>query len=236
MNVNAQDNSLHRARLRRGMSLSDIAIRTLLSPRIVQKLDEGRFAELPGGVYARSYVRAFATVVGLEPEHVVQELADRLPPAEDPIPALRDVTRLQTPEWLRDLETCSAMLRSRLASSAASLRSRITPRQRSWPEWKVRLIASAFDAAILIACLAGLTALTARVAGVTLVEVLIAAPVPIGIVWAAIVGTYIGIFDYLARMTPGRFVSLRVRGSHPSNIPGAMIAIPELERMRAHGH
>ena len=82
------DNPLHLARVQRGMGLSQLAARTLLSGPIIDKIDEGRFAELPGGLYARSYIRAFASAVGLDPEEAVRELAERLPPAQDPFSCL----------------------------------------------------------------------------------------------------------------------------------------------------
>lgn len=81
---------LHRARVERGINLSDLAARTRLSPRVVQRIDEGRFAELPAGVYARSYVRAFASEVGLDPDGVVQDLLPELPTVDDPLDGLRD--------------------------------------------------------------------------------------------------------------------------------------------------
>lgn len=84
---------LHRARIERGIDLTDLAARTRLSPHIVKKIDEGRFAELPPGVYARAYVRAFADAVGLEPVAMLQELEDVLPRADDPLDGLRQTVR-----------------------------------------------------------------------------------------------------------------------------------------------
>ena len=56
-------------------------------------LDEGRFAELPGGLYARGYVRAYAVAVGLDPDRAVDELSPQLPIAEDPIPRMLAIAR-----------------------------------------------------------------------------------------------------------------------------------------------
>ena len=79
-------NPLHQARVMGGIRLSEVAARTCLSPRIVRLIDSGEFDRLPGGLYARSmHVRAFADVVGLNPESAVRELSERLPPDEDPI-------------------------------------------------------------------------------------------------------------------------------------------------------
>jgi hypothetical protein len=72
-------NPLHGARVQQGVSLQDIARSTRLSPRIVKALDSGRFEQLPAGVYARSYVRAFAAAVGLDADATLTALSDELP-------------------------------------------------------------------------------------------------------------------------------------------------------------
>lgn len=82
---------LHRARLASGLSLEDLLGRTALSVGVLRKIDEGRFDELPPGLYARSYVRTFAVEVGVEPEVALQNLEPVLPAAPDPLPALREV-------------------------------------------------------------------------------------------------------------------------------------------------
>jgi hypothetical protein len=85
------EHALHRHRVDRGLSLEQIVGSSLLPASIVRKIDEGRFEELPAGIYARSYVRAFATAVGIEPDRAVAELAERLPEAPDPFPVLREL-------------------------------------------------------------------------------------------------------------------------------------------------
>ena len=82
---------LHEARLARQLTLADLGARTALSPGVLKRIDTGRFEELPGGLYARSYVRAFAAEVGVDPAEALNALEDLLPAAEDPLPVLRDV-------------------------------------------------------------------------------------------------------------------------------------------------
>jgi hypothetical protein len=113
-----EDNPIRRARVARGISLSEVTARTFLSPRVVQKIDEGMFEQLPGGLYARSYVRTFAALVGLDPDEVVETLIDRLPPAEDPIPVLRqNLDALSACQfemwdnWLRAARACGQAVR-----------------------------------------------------------------------------------------------------------------------------
>ncbi len=89
------DHPLHRGRVEKGLSLSQIAESTRLSPLIVSKIDQGRFEELPAGVYARSYVRAFAAAVGVDPGRALDEVAGLLPPAPDPFPVIREIKEVK---------------------------------------------------------------------------------------------------------------------------------------------
>lgn len=53
-------------RQRKGISLREIADRTKISLRFLQAIEEGDFKTLPGGIYDRSYIRQYASAVGLE--------------------------------------------------------------------------------------------------------------------------------------------------------------------------
>ena len=79
---------LYHARVNSHLTLEQIGVRTALSPTVLRDLDEGRFERLPSGLYARSYVRAFAVAVGLDPENALAELEHLLPGAPDPVPVL----------------------------------------------------------------------------------------------------------------------------------------------------
>ena len=81
---------LHQARLARRLTLAELSSRTALSSAVLQKIDAGRFEELPAGVYARSYVRTFALEVGLDPGSTLNTLEALLPVAHDPFPALQE--------------------------------------------------------------------------------------------------------------------------------------------------
>lgn len=77
---------LRKARLAAGLGLADIEQRTRISPSILRLIDEGRFDRLPAGIYARAYIRAYASAVGLEPEDVLRALEPALPPAAELVP------------------------------------------------------------------------------------------------------------------------------------------------------
>ncbi len=87
---------LYHARISSHLSLEQIGLRTALSPSVLRNIDEGRFHLLPSGLYARSYVRAFAGAVGLDPEAALAEVESFLPGAPDPL-ALLSETKGSTP-------------------------------------------------------------------------------------------------------------------------------------------
>jgi hypothetical protein len=81
-----------------GLSLDEVAQRTRLSPRVVRALDEGRFDDLPAGLYARSYARAFGAAVAADAETVEQQLIPLLPDVEDAVEAVRSALPIPAPE------------------------------------------------------------------------------------------------------------------------------------------
>lgn len=83
------ESCLHQARVDSNLDLEALGARTSLSPAVLRKLDEGRFEELPAGLYARSYVKSFAAEVGLDPEAVLRNVEHLLPDAPDPLSVLR---------------------------------------------------------------------------------------------------------------------------------------------------
>jgi hypothetical protein len=93
---------LYHARITSHLTLEQIGVRTALSPTVLRHIDGGKFELLPSGVYARSYVRAFAAEVGLDPEAALAELEDLLPGAPDPVPALNAI-RPDPAEWVGQL-------------------------------------------------------------------------------------------------------------------------------------
>lgn len=176
-------NPLLRARLRRGLSLTDVGARTRLSARVLQVLDEGRFGELPGGLYARGYVRAYALAVDLDPDQTVDELSPQLPIAEDPIPRMLAIARTEDPAWLITLENARASAGTWLENLTARLRAQV-PSGHS-------LRSAAIDGSILVALQAILTAVTAWMCGVHVQLLLTSAGAALAAVWGLQVGVYL---------------------------------------------
>ncbi len=59
---------LRRAREQRGVSLQDLAVTTKISARVLEALERNDPSKLPGGIFSRAFVRAYAREVGLDPD------------------------------------------------------------------------------------------------------------------------------------------------------------------------
>jgi cytoskeleton protein RodZ len=73
--------ALRLAREKRGLTISQVAEHTKLSPYAIGKLENGKLSALPGGIYLRATVRAYARFVGLDPEDAVRDLVIAYPAA-----------------------------------------------------------------------------------------------------------------------------------------------------------
>jgi transcriptional regulator with XRE-family HTH domain len=74
--------NLRRLRVQRGISLERIAATTKISPDLWAGLERNDFSRWPTGIYARSYVRAYAQELGSDPDATVDQFC-RLFPAGD---------------------------------------------------------------------------------------------------------------------------------------------------------
>src|SRR5690242_15680278 len=77
--------TLRRARLQRNLELNRIADELKISASMLKAIEEERFDKLPGGVFARSFVRQYARLLELNEDEIIGELKHVLqPPAEMP--------------------------------------------------------------------------------------------------------------------------------------------------------
>ena len=60
-------------REKRNISLDKIAAETRISLRYLQSIEEGRFKDLPGGVYNRAFIKAYCESLNLDPEQVLKQ-------------------------------------------------------------------------------------------------------------------------------------------------------------------
>jgi cytoskeleton protein RodZ len=72
--------TLRRERQRRNLELSKIAAELKISTRFLEAIEREDFAKLPGGVFTKSFVRQYATVLGLDAEELVAEVGRLIEP------------------------------------------------------------------------------------------------------------------------------------------------------------
>src|SRR5436190_12318049 len=70
---------LRAARERRGVSLRQIAARTKISVGLLEALERNDISRLPGGIFSRAFVRAYAIEIGLDPEEAIDEFVAQFP-------------------------------------------------------------------------------------------------------------------------------------------------------------
>ncbi len=68
---------LRLAREQRGISLRQISAATKISIAALEALERNDLSRLPGGIFSRSFVRSYASEVGLDPDETVHEFLDR---------------------------------------------------------------------------------------------------------------------------------------------------------------
>ena len=64
---------LRQAREARGISLREVAASTKISITALEGLERNDFMRIPGGIFRRAFIRAYALQVGLDPETTVKE-------------------------------------------------------------------------------------------------------------------------------------------------------------------
>src|SRR5262245_51603142 len=70
---------LREARERKGVSLREIANATKISVRALEALEKNDISHLPGGIFSRSFVRAYAAEAGLDPDETVDDFVRQFP-------------------------------------------------------------------------------------------------------------------------------------------------------------
>ena len=83
---------LREAREAKGVSLRDLSGTTKISMTVLQALEANNVAHVPGGIFGRSFVRAYAEEVGLDPEATVAAFVETLPGKGNREPARASVS------------------------------------------------------------------------------------------------------------------------------------------------
>lgn len=85
-------------REKRKISLDQISSSTKIGTRMLQALEEEKFSQLPGGIFNKGFVRAYARVVGLDEDQTVADYlqASGEGPTPKSDPAMRDAPSRDT--------------------------------------------------------------------------------------------------------------------------------------------
>jgi cytoskeleton protein RodZ len=75
--------TLRRERIKRNLQLEQISKELKISPRFLEAIEDERFEKLPGGVFARAFVRQYGRLLGLNEDELASQLDQVLEPAID---------------------------------------------------------------------------------------------------------------------------------------------------------
>jgi len=64
---------LKKEREQRGITLDDIALTTKIGTRLLRALEEEKFEQLPGGIFNKGFVRAYARHVGIDEDQAIAD-------------------------------------------------------------------------------------------------------------------------------------------------------------------
>ena len=76
---------LRRERERRQIALSTVAAQTKILPALLKGLERDDVSRWPCGIYRRSFIRAYAEAIGVDPDPVVDEFDERFPDPARPV-------------------------------------------------------------------------------------------------------------------------------------------------------
>jgi cytoskeleton protein RodZ len=93
---------LRRAREARGVTLRRIADVTRISVRALEAVERNDFSRLPGGIFTRAFVRAYAIEAGLDPDATVRQFLAQCPTdvAAVPVGTPECIDGPRRPTWL----------------------------------------------------------------------------------------------------------------------------------------
>jgi cytoskeletal protein RodZ len=80
------------------VTLDQVIERTKISRRFLEAIEAGRYDELPGGVFSRSYLKQYAEAVGLETRLLLEHYEKKAPNERG-----ADVAAPVGPRWMKSL-------------------------------------------------------------------------------------------------------------------------------------
>lgn len=127
---------LKRERELREISLREISEATKISIRILEAIEKNNFQALPGGIFNRNFLRAYAEFIGLDSENVVRKYHQQFDSSEEHlVPTPGTAVAFQQPVPKKSSKTLPIVLMLILLVVAAAFfflnRHRFLPRTES---------------------------------------------------------------------------------------------------------
>jgi hypothetical protein len=217
MATDALHDRLRKARLSRGDRLDALSRRTGIRATWLQAIESARYEDLPRGIYARSAVKAYAEVLGLDATAALAEAEPLLPKMEDPIDGMARVRGVPRPSPQpappQAPERQQRFARNAGRSSALGPRSSVPGARSSAPSWRPA-VAAAIDAAIVLGMLTALIVVTVATFRIPLHAFGPGAALAFGTVGLLQAISYFAVFGGIAGETAGtQLVGLHVNRS-----------------------
>ena len=76
---------LQAARIQKSLSIDDVAGRMHLSTEILEAIEENRFEEITAPIFVKGYLRAYARIVALDEDEIIQQYVDSYSKEDPPI-------------------------------------------------------------------------------------------------------------------------------------------------------
>ena len=89
---------LKKEREQRGITLDDISLTTKIGTRLLRALEEEKFEQLPGGIFNKGFVRAYARHVGLNEDQTVADYMTAVGAGQPKTQAEQEAFPIQLPQ------------------------------------------------------------------------------------------------------------------------------------------
>src|SRR5215203_3338442 len=98
---------LRQAREERGISVSEVAEQTRISPHYLDSIENDDYRTLPGGIFNKGFVKSYAKYVGIDEQEALQDYTSLIA-GQDGVSA--DEPKTYRPEVLTDDRATSSMI------------------------------------------------------------------------------------------------------------------------------
>jgi transcriptional regulator with XRE-family HTH domain len=108
---------LRRERERRQIALASIAANSKISVSLFADLERDDVSRWPSGIFRRSFIRAYAQAVGLDPDATTREFLERFPDPNAPAPVVAPPAQPRSALRLTLADTGTSFMRGRVLAS-----------------------------------------------------------------------------------------------------------------------